>query len=141
MDGGFPAHEQTDAVHEHTQGRTAVIAPVPEPRKTKAEDHDEPPPDKHRRKDGDSDAVAQWRARMAHSQIKDVYKQRTATAECVNALARQRGLLWLPVRGLAKVRAVAYLYALAHNLMRMVKIAPQLIGRATAAPAAAQAAV
>jgi len=26
------------------------------------------------------------------------------------------------------VRAVAYLYALAHNLMRMVKIAPDLIG-------------
>ena len=45
----------------------------------------------------------------------DVYKQRAATAECVNALARNRGLQRMPVRGLGKVRAVAYLYALAHN--------------------------
>ena len=58
----------------------------------------------------------------------------------VNALARNRGLQRLPVRGLGKVRAVAYLYALAHNLMRMVKIAPQLLGRGTGAPAVAAAA-
>jgi hypothetical protein len=44
------------------------------------------------------------------------------------------------VRGLSKVRAVAYLYALAHNLMRMVKLAPQLVGRGTGAPAVAAAA-
>lgn len=46
----------------------------------------------------------------------------------------------MPVRGLSKVRAVACLYALAHNLMRMVKIAPQLIGLSAAASAMAQAA-
>jgi hypothetical protein len=34
---------------------------------------------------------------------------------------------------------VAYLYALAHNLMRMVKIAPQLIGQGTGALGAAAA--
>jgi transposase len=136
VDGGFPAHEQIEAVHERTQGQTEVIAPVPEPRKVKANDQDEPPPDKHQRKDGDSEPVAQWRERMAGDDAKDVYKQRAATAECVNALARNRGLQRLPVRGLAKVRAVAYLYALAHNLMRMLKIAPQLIGRGTAASAA-----
>lgn len=140
VDGGFPAHEQIDAVHERTQGKTEVIAPVPEPRKAKTEDHDEPPPDKHQRKDGDSEPVAQWRQRMASDDAKEVYKQRAATAECVNALARNRGLQRLPVRGLARVRAVAYLYALAHNLMRMVKIAPQLIGRGTGACAAALAA-
>lgn len=140
VDGGFPAHEQIDAVHDQTDGKTEVIAPVPEPRKAKTQDQDEPPPDKHQRKDGDSEAVAQWRERMATDQAKDVYKQRAATAECANALARNRGLLRLPVRGLAKVRAVAYLYALAHNLMRIVKIAPQLIGRGTGAPAAALAA-
>lgn len=126
VDGGFPAHEQIDAVHEHTRGKTEVIAPVPEPRRK--DDDKTPPPDKHQRKDGDSEAVAQWRQRMATDEAKDVYKQRAATAECVNALARNRGLQRLPVRGLGKVRAVACLYALAHNLMRMVKIAPQLIG-------------
>lgn len=135
VDGGFPAHEQIDAVHAHTEGQTEVIAPVPEPRKKG--DDDVPPPDKHQRKDDDSEPVAQWRARMAGDEAKDLYKQRAATAECVNALARNRGLQRVPVRGLRKVRAVAYLYALAHNLMRMAKIAPQMIGWGTGAPAAA----
>lgn len=141
VDGGFPAHEQIDAVHEHTQGKTAVLAPVPEPkRKTGKDGDDVPPPDKHQPKNGDSAPVAQWRARMAGEDIKEIYKQRAATAECVNALARNRGLQRLPVRGLGKVRAVAVLYALAHNLMRMVKIAPQLIGLGTGASAMAPAA-
>jgi transposase len=136
VDGGFPAHEQIDAVHEQTQGKTEVNAPVPEPRR-KPGDDDTPPADKHQRKEGDSEPVAQWRARMADDEVKQQYKQRAATAECVNALARNRGLQRMPVRGLGKVRAVAYLYALAHNLMRMVKIAPQLIGLGIGATAAA----
>ena len=133
VDGGFPAHEQIDAVHEHTQGQTEVIAPVPEPRRKagKRDDDEPPPPDKHRRKEGDSEPVAQWRARMAGDEMKDLYKQRAATAECVNALARNRGLQRMPVRGLGKVRAVAYLYALAHNVMRMAKIAPPMVGLGT----------
>jgi IS5 family transposase len=77
---------------------------------------------------------------MAGDEVKQQYKQRAATAECVNALARNRGLQRMPVRGLSKVRAVVYLYALAHNLMRMVKIAPKLIGWGTGACAAAAAA-
>jgi len=135
VDGGFPAHEQIEAVHAHTKGQTEVIAPVPEPRRKadKRDDDARPPPDKYRRKEGDSEPVAQWRARMAGDEIKDVYKQRAATAECVNALARNRGLQRMPVRGLRKVRAVAYLYALAHNLMRMAKIAPQMLGRGSGA--------
>ncbi|MCB1895894.1 MAG: IS1182 family transposase [Zoogloeaceae bacterium] len=135
VDGGFPAHEQIDAVHAHTKGQTEVIAPVPEPRQKagKPGDDDTPPPDKHQRKEGDSEPVAQWRTRMADDAIKDVYPQRAATAECVNALARNRGLQRMPVRGLGKVRAVAYLYALAHNLMRMAKIAPQMLGLGTGA--------
>jgi transposase len=149
VDGGFPAHEQIDAVHEHTQGKTEVVAPVPEPKRSgksegksegKRACEDTPKVDKHQRKDGDSEPVAQWRQRMADEKIKDLYKQRAATAECVNALARNRGLQRMPVRGLKKVRAVAYLYALAHNLMRMVKIAPQLLGLGTGASAAAAAA-
>ena len=34
----------------------------------------------------------------------------------------------MPVRGLAKVNCVVRLYVLAHNLMRMAALAPQLIG-------------
>jgi transposase len=139
VDGGFPAHEQIDAVHEQTQGKTQVIAPVPEPRRNSGKEGT-PPVDKHQRKGRDSEAVAQWRSRMAGDEAKELYKQRAATAECVNAQARNRGLQRMPVRGLSKVRAVAYLYALAHNLMRMARIAPQLLGLGTSAPAVAAAA-
>jgi hypothetical protein len=42
VDGGFPAHEQIDAVHAHTQGKTQVIAPVPEPRRKRGDDDTRP---------------------------------------------------------------------------------------------------
>jgi transposase len=143
VDGGFPAHEQLDAVADKTE----VYAPVPEPRvkagaKQEAnkggqndeqgdEQGDEVRQDKHQPKPGDSEAVAQWRARMASDEAKAIYKQRAATAECVNAQARNRGLLRMPVRGLSKVRSVVGLFVLAHNLMRMAALAPQLIGWGT----------
>jgi len=57
--------------------------------------------------------------------------RRASMAECVNAQARNRGLTRLLVRGKAKVRCVVLLHALAHNLMRMVALAPQLIGIGT----------
>ena len=46
------------------------------------------------------------------------------------------GLIRLPVRGLAKVKAVAVLFALAHNLMRIAALAPELIGIGTGTSAA-----
>jgi len=119
VDGGYPAHEQIDAVAE----RTTVLAPVPQSKNKET--------DAHQPKAGDSPAVADWRNRMATDEAKERYKDRAATAECVNAQARNRGLIRLPVRGLAKVQAVAVLFALAHNLMRMVRLAPELIGIGT----------
>mgnify|MGYP006313790901 FL=1 len=101
---------------------------MPEPRAKKDEHGNEIEQDKHQPKPDDSEAVAEWRARMASDEAKEIYKQRAATAECVNAQARNRGLLRMPVRGLAKVRSVVGLFVLAHNLMRMVVLAPQLIG-------------
>lgn len=68
---------------------------------------------------------------MASNEAKEICKQRAATAECVNAHARNRGLLRVPVRGLAKVRSVVGLFVSAHNLMRLVVLAPQLIGWGT----------
>ena len=65
---------------------------------------------------------------MATEEAKAIYKDRAAVAECVNAQARNRGLTRLLVRGKAKVRGIVLLYALAHNLMRMAALAPQLIG-------------
>ena len=147
VDGGFPAHEQIDAV----AGKTELYAPVPRPKPAKpakGKGGDEPPAppsppappapgSEFEPKQGDSPAVAQWRQRMGKDTAGEIYKHRAATAECVNAQARNRGLLRMPVRGLAKVRCVVKLYALAHNLMRIVKLAPQLIGWGTAACAAA----
>ncbi|MDZ7939131.1 MAG: IS1182 family transposase [Rhodoferax sp.] len=132
VDGGFPAHGQIDAV----AGKTEVYAPVPEPKARKDgkeqaktdEQGNAPAQDKHQPKPGDSEAVAQWRARMGSEEAKEIYKQRAATAECVNAQARNRGLLRMPVRGLTKVRSVVGLFVLAHNLMRMAVLAPQLMG-------------
>jgi IS5 family transposase len=65
---------------------------------------------------------------MATPEAKALYKLRAATAECVNAQARNRGLQRIPVRGLAKMRCVVLLFALAHNLMRTLALAPQLLG-------------
>jgi transposase len=124
VDGGFPAHEQIDAVADKTE----VYAPVPEPRAKKDEQGNDIEQDKHRPKPEDSAAVAQWRQRMGTEQAKALYKLRAATAECVNAQARNRGLQRMPVRGRAKARCVALLYALAHNLMRAVVLVPEMLG-------------
>jgi transposase len=123
VDGGYPAHEQLDAVAEHTD----VYAAVPKPKN--------PATDPHTPKPGDSEGVAEWRARMGTEEAKKIYKERAATAECVNALARERGLIRLRVRGNGKVRGVLLLHALAHNLMRTFALAPELLGRGTSAPA------
>ena len=59
---------------------------------------------------------------MGTEAAKEIYKERAATAECVNAQARNRGLQRLMVRGLNKVKAIALWFALAHNLMRTVAL-------------------
>lgn len=68
-------------------------------------------------------------------EAKAIYKLRASVAECVNAQARNCGLVLLPVRGRAKVKCVALWFALAHNFMRMGKLAPQLLGIGTGASA------
>lgn len=116
VDGGYPAHEQIEQAAEHT----TVYAPVPKPK--------DPNIDPYARKDDDSAAIGDWRERMGCEEAKAIYKERAATAECVNGLARERGLTRLRVRGTAKVRCVLLLHALAHNLMRTFTLAPQLLG-------------
>jgi transposase len=123
VDGGYPAHEQIDQAAEHT----TVYAPVP-----KAKDPDTDP---HARKEGDSEAVGAWRERMGTDEAKEIYKERAATAECVNAQARERGLTRLRVRGTTKVRCVLLLHALAHNLIRTLALAPHLLGYGRSASA------
>ena len=131
VDGGYPGHGQIDAVADQTE----VLAPVPKAKGKKAgqgeRGTEEATRDPHEPKAGDSEAVKAWRERMATEDAKARYKDRAATAECVNAQARNRGLQHFPVRGLDKVKGVALLFALAHNLMRMVQLVPAWFGRGT----------
>ena len=132
VDGGYPGHGQLDAVAE----RTEALAPVP---KAKVSQHDQAEgapaetTDPHTPKAGDSPAVPTWRERMGTEDAKTRYQDRAATAECINAQARNRGLQRLPVRGLDKVKGVATLFALAHNLMRMIALLPEWFGLGAAA--------
>ena len=75
--------------------------------------------DPHARRDKEPPAVGDWRERMGTPEAKEIYKKRAATAECVNAIARNRGLQQFRVRGLIKVKAVLLWYALAHNFIRI----------------------
>jgi len=111
--GGFVKKADIDQVSP-PQGGTTVYAPVMESK--------DPNRDPHTPRDDDSPAVAEWRKRMATDEAKAIYRQRASTAECVNALARNRGLQRFLVRGLRKVKAVVVVYALAHNLMRAVAL-------------------
>ncbi len=113
VDGGFAKKEDITKVSP-PEGNTVVYAPV-----QKSKDKNRDP---HTPRGDDSPAVAEWRQRMATSEAKEIYKERAATAECVNAIARNRGFWWFGVRGLFKVRCIALWHALAHNLMRAVAL-------------------
>jgi len=113
VDGGFVNLSDIEALSTAHCG-TIVYAPPTRPRGT-GRDPYLPLPD-------DPPAVAAWRTRMGTPEAKVIYRERAATAECVNAIARNRGLRQLPVRGLAKARAVLLWFALAHNLLRTVTL-------------------
>ena len=78
--------------------------------------------DRYAPRPSDGPGTADWRQRMGTAEAQEVYKERAATAECVNALARNRGLRQLAVRGLEKARAIALWHALAHNLVRTMTL-------------------
>jgi transposase len=110
VDGGFAAREDIDSA-SRAQPPTVVYAPVQKSRKEEGKNC-------YERQPADTDAVAQWRQRMSRPEAQEIYKQRAATAECVNAQARNRGMRQFLVRGLRKIKAVVLWFALAHNLMR-----------------------
>jgi len=113
VDGGFASHADIEVVSAPDKG-CVVYAPVPEPK--------DPQRDRYTPLAGDSPAVAAWRVRMGTEQAQALYPERAASAECVNALARNRGLRQLTVRGRLKAKAIALWYAIAHNLWRAVSL-------------------
>jgi transposase len=110
VDGGFATKEDIEAVSD----RTTVYAPVQKPKNPTRAPHVPLPTD--------TPAVAAWRERMGTPEAQAIYKERAATAECVNAQARNRGLRQFGVRGLAKARTLALWYAVAHNLARAIAL-------------------
>ena len=120
VDGGFAKREDIEAVQ--AGGTCKVYAPVAKPK------------DETRNRyvplATDSPSVAKWRERMGMAQAKEIYKQRASTVECVNALARNRGLQRLLVRGQDKVRTIFLWFAIAHNLMRSLSLNAQLAAAA-----------
>jgi len=78
--------------------------------------------DPHARQKGDSDEYANFRARMAEAEYRELYKQRPSVAEFPNADCRNRNLQRFGVRGLGKVKAVALWHALAFNFLRMINL-------------------
>ena len=112
VDGGFATLKDIQQVNDPERGHR-VYAPVKDEEKQRAKGQDPFAP-----RPKESPELTEWRTRMGTDEAKRIYRQRASTAECVNALARQRGLHQFLVRGLQKVRAVATLFALAHNLCR-----------------------
>ncbi len=114
VDKGFRNFTELVRLAEPPCG-TTLFMPVPKPRGRSTRD-------RHRPLRTDPQAVAEWRVRMGTPKAKAIAKERASTAECVNAIARNRGLRAFGVRGRTKVRAVIVWFALAHNLMRTLAL-------------------
>jgi hypothetical protein len=109
-DGGFA---NLNAIERLAAAGVAVFLPS----KAKEEPPGQSPEGtKKKRKRTEGPGVTAWRERMASDDGRVAYRERSGTAEWVNALARNRGLHQLPVRGLAKATAVATWFAVAHNV-------------------------
>ena len=105
-DGGYAKLSDIEAAAERN---VAVLAPPQRSRKRKSA--------VRRREDGPG--VAAWRRRMQTERGAEIYKQRAATAETVNAdLRTWRGLGPILVRGADKVLCVALWSAITYNLLR-----------------------
>jgi transposase len=109
LDGGYL--RLTDIEQAHEQGVELFVPPKPAKDLRRRGRELEPKP-------GDSEAVLAWKRRMASAEGKEIYRQRAATSETVNAdLRSYRGLTQLTVRGLSKIKCVALWCALAYNVM------------------------
>ena len=121
VDGGFfkgPAIEEVEAKYDTTVYMPQRQNPPKGGARTKGKKVDRNPAPAAPQKE-ENETVLKMRKRMETPEAKEIYKERASTIECVNALARNRGLKQFPVRGLEKVTAVTLLFAITHNVMRM----------------------
>ena len=109
LDGGYL--RMADLEQAQQQGVELFVPPKPARNPHRRGRELEPKP-------GDREAVLAWKRRMASAEGQEIYRQRAATSETVNAdLRSHRGLTQLTVRGLAKAKCVALWCALAYNVM------------------------
>ena len=112
-DGGYVDHKDIEAVADK---RVTVYAPLNKKKNGER--------DPHLPREGDSPAIAEWRARMATEDAKRIYKDRASTAESINAdLKCFRGLDRFLVRTLPKVVCVAFWSAIAYNALKLLALA------------------
>jgi hypothetical protein len=114
VDGGFASKQ---AVETATARGCTIYAPLREEQKQLTAGKDP-----YAEKRNDTPALAAWRERMGTAAAKAIYKLRCQTAEWVNALARNRGLRFMPLRGRPKCRTIGVLYAITHNLIVGAKL-------------------
>ena len=113
VDGGYLRTE--DIVQAHQQGVELFVPSKPARNPLNRGRELEPKP-------SDSEAVQAWKRRMASKEGQEIYKQRAATSETVNAdLRTYRGLAPFTVRSLNKIKCVTLWCALAYNLMHFSK--------------------
>lgn len=109
MDGGYLRKDDIEQAHEN--GVELFVPPKTAKNPQNRGRELEPKP-------GDSAAALAWKRRMASEVGKEIYKERAATSETVNAdLRSYRGLTQFTVRGLHKAKCVALWCALAYNVM------------------------
>jgi transposase len=109
LDGGYLRNEDIERAHEQ---KVELFVPPKAARTAENRGRE------LEAKAGDSAAVRAWKQRMASNEGKEIYRQRAATSETVNAdLRSYRGLTQFTVRGLQKARCVVLWCALAYNLM------------------------
>jgi transposase len=111
-DGGFSSREDTTSLEQ--QG-VKVYSPIRWEQQLLEKGQDP-----YARQRGDSDEYYAYRQRMKTAAAKEIYKERSSTAEFPNAGCRNRGLRQFPVRGLKKARTIAVWQALVHNLQMIV---------------------
>lgn len=112
VDGGFATWDDINAAEAK---HVVVYAPLPKANR--------PGQDPSQPRETDGPGVKAWRERMTTQTAKEKYKERAATIEWANALARMRGFRQMLVRGIHKVRSVLLWFALAHNLMQSQNLA------------------
>ena len=112
-DGTAMTQDEIVGLAEHCPGLT-VYTPLPRER---ADVIAETLRKRQWQREHEPDALRDWRARMASKAGQAVYRRRKLT-EHAHAKMKNRGFARMAVHGIAKVRVVCLLHALAHNMMQ-----------------------